>query len=137
LYDADCNLIDAATYYRGVGKNLVGQRRKIDDMPRDIEIAPPGRYLYGGNLIGHYGHFLISSLSRYWLGLFEDLSQFRIICHGAGTPSSWMSNAYMKEVFSSFGLTESNFVVFKRPTIVDEVLVPRLLLVALSCEILN
>jgi len=125
LYDADHNLVDAAAYYRGPGKNLIGQSAKTANAGRDAEVAPPGRYLYGGNLIGHYGHFLLSSLSRYWLGLFEDLSSFKIICHGAGTPHSWMSNAYMREIFEAVGLSTNNFIVFKRPTIVNEILVPR------------
>ena len=126
LYQADGELIDAAAYRRGPGRNLVGQQTKASNLnTSDFEHAPPGKYLYGGNLIGHYGHFLLSSLSRYWLMLFRDLRDFQIVCHGAGTPTSWWSNIFMREIFKALGLTVDNFVVFKRPTIVPEIMVPR------------
>jgi hypothetical protein len=125
LYDEDRNLIDGAAYYRGPGKNLIGQKIKAEDIKSHIEIAPPDRYLYGGNIIPHYGHFLISSLSRYWLGLFKDLKSFKIVCHAADAPTGWLSHPHIRDIFQAIGLSEDNFVVFKRPTVIPEIIIPR------------
>jgi capsular polysaccharide biosynthesis protein len=125
LFDADGATIEASNYYRGPGKNVVGQGLSTDLPLSSIDVAPPGKYLYGGNLINHYGHFLLSTLSRFWLAHIEDISHYRIVCHAAGTPSSWFSNRFVRDIFGSLGLTEKNFVVFKRPTLLPEVMVPR------------
>jgi hypothetical protein len=36
-----------------------------------------------------------------------------------------MSHHYIRDIFNSIGLTADNFVVFKRPTIIPEILIPR------------
>lgn len=125
IYDLDGRLIDAAAYYRGVGKNLVGQSSHQDLNDVDVEDAPPGRYLYGGNIISHYGHFLLSTLSRLWIGMNADLSSYKIVCHGAGTPQGWLSHPFIREIFEAIGIGAHNLVVFKRPTRLRAVDIPR------------
>lgn len=126
LYDEDRQIIDAAAYYRGYGKNLVGQQT-LSTLPPNLELeqAPPGRYLYGGNMISHYGHFLMSVLPRFWLGLFEDLSNYKVVFHGAGNPDGWLSHGFIRDFFEAIGLRRENFIVFKRPTIIPQIVVPR------------
>lgn len=125
MYDVDGRLIEAAAYYRGVGKNLIGQaeNHSLDGIP--LEYLPYGRYLYGGNLITHYGHFLLSTLSRYWMGLDSDLSSYKIVCHGQGTVDTWWSHRYVRDIFAAIGLAKENFIVLKRPAKFREITIPR------------
>lgn len=127
IYNLDGDLLDSAAYYRGPGKNLVGQQKKkeIDG----FEYSNNFKYLYGGNIIPHYGHFIISTMSRFWPVINEDLSKYKILCHGAGVPKGWFSHPFIRDIFSLMGLNESNFIVFKRPTLINEILIPRA-----SCE---
>ena len=125
LYDEDGILIDAAAYYRGAGKNLVGQSERIAVPKGDLEVAPPERYIYGGNLIFHFGHFLLSSLSRFWIGTRLNLRDYIFVCHGAGNPDGWWSHGYVRDIFQAVGLTRENFVTFRRPTRIPEIMVPR------------
>jgi capsular polysaccharide biosynthesis protein len=122
LYDEDGYLIRAAAYLRD--GCLVGQSdyQSLDGL--DLDEAPPGNYLYGGNMIAHFGHFLLSTLSRYWMGIDQDLSEYKILCHGAGVPEGWWSHRFIREIFSSVGLTVDNFVSFRRPTKVRLITVP-------------
>ncbi|OYV52945.1 MAG: hypothetical protein B7Z78_04500 [Rhodospirillales bacterium 20-60-12] len=90
----------------------------------EFETAPPGDYIYGGNLISHFGHFLLGFLSRFWIGQHLDLSKHKIICHGAGTPEGWLSHKFVRDILSSIGIDQHNLMVFKRPTIIENLLVP-------------
>ncbi len=125
LYAEDGSLIEAAAYYRGPGKRLIGQSPRQDLSGIDFESAPRGRYLYGGNIIAHFGHYLLNPFSRFWIGTRYDLSGYKILCHGAGTPAGWWSIDFLREIFMSQGLSQSNFVVFNRPTLIAEITVPR------------
>ncbi|PYE29975.1 uncharacterized protein DUF563 [Rhizobium sp. PP-WC-1G-195] len=125
LYTCNGTLVDAAAYYRGEGKNLVGQSFSQVMNSSSIEIAPPRKYLYGGPVFSHYGHFLLSTISRLWLGVDEDLSSYTIVCHGQGTVEGWWSFPYIRELFLASGLRRENFVVFKRPTMFKQIEVPR------------
>jgi capsular polysaccharide biosynthesis protein len=125
LYADDGTLIEAAAYYRGPGKTLIGQSPHQDLRGVDLEPAPRGRYLYGGSIIAHFGHYLLNSFSRYWIGTKYDLTGYKILCHGAGTPAGWWSLDFLAELFTSQGLRQSDFVVFKRPTMIPEITVPR------------
>ncbi len=123
LYDAEGRLIEAAAYLRD--GRLVGQSWSVDLETLAVTDAPPGPYLYGGNMIDHFGHFLISTLSRYWLGVEEDLSSYKILCHGQGVPQDWWAHTFIRDIFSAVGLGVDNFVVFKTPTRLQDIIVPR------------
>ncbi len=124
MYDRDGNLVQSAAYYRGPGKKLLGQSEHQDISDLKFERAPPGKYIYGGLMIDHFGHFLFSAFSRFWLGSFEDLSKYKIVCHGHGTPDGWFSHIYIRDIFEHLGLTMQNFIVLKRPTIFSEIVIP-------------
>lgn len=66
IYDRAGHLVDAAAYHRGPGKTLVGQSRWLDRAASRAGDAPDETYIYGGILIEHFGHFLLSSVSRFW-----------------------------------------------------------------------
>lgn len=124
LYDCDGRLIDAAAYYRGKG-TLIGQSFTQDLSLIRFESAPPGDYIYGGNMIAHFGHFMLSCISRFWLGLHLDLSKFKIVCHGAGNNKGWLSHPFIRDFMLAVGISEKNLYVMKRPTRFERIIVPR------------
>jgi capsular polysaccharide biosynthesis protein len=54
-----------------------------------------------------------------------DLRHCKIVCHGAGTPEGWWTHKPVREIFSALGLAQTNFVVFKRPTLFSNIQIPR------------
>jgi len=129
LYDASGNLIDAAAYYRGPGKSLVGQSKTVDLSQIQADDAPEDLYVYGGVLVEHFGHFITSSLSRYWpflnAGFHRQFSSRKILCHGVGGPDSWFTLPYMATPFEALDLARSGFIGFTRPTRIAKIVVAR------------
>jgi hypothetical protein len=68
---------------------------------------------------------LLSTLSRYWLGLEADLSRYKILCHSAFSPEEWWACTFIQEIFGALGLSVNNFVAFTTPTRINTVIVPR------------
>ena len=130
VYAADGSLIEAAAYRRGFDGKLVGQSPAMSFDGLAIRNAPPKhKYLYGGLFANHFGHFLMGVLARLWVGLREDLSEYKIVCHGVGGPNFWFSHQYIADLLGSIGLEKSNFVNFARPTRLSRVVIP-----AAACE---
>lgn len=126
LYGPDGVLIDAAAYRRGFGRTLIGQSQAMSFDKLEIESAPQHfRYLYGGHLFAHFGHFLLGVVPRLWMGLQLDLSDYKIVCHGRGTPKSWFSNRYIADLLASVGVKEDSIVNFSRPTRIASIVVPQ------------
>lgn len=96
--------------------------------------APDNRYIYGGRLTNHYGHFLIESLARYWhvgevslraRSRWSTSARPKILVHGYETETFGEKNTYAGEIFSALGLQQDDFVSFSRPLKVRELLIPR------------
>ena len=59
VFDADRNFVHEAVLWRG--RPLL----VADEVPERLEHLP-GRWVWGGVLIGHFGHFLMESTGRLW-----------------------------------------------------------------------
>ena len=68
MYDGDGNIIKSAAHRRGYDNQMLGQSEHRDISELKLQRAPPGRYMYGGLMYDHFGHFLLSTFSRFWLG---------------------------------------------------------------------
>lgn len=123
IYNDDGELVEAAAYRRG--PFLVGQSERQDLSHIQAETAPAGNYLYGGVVIFHYGHFLVSTLCRFWMATKADLKDYKIVCHGHGTPEQWFSIPFVREVLFALGLTHENLVVFDKPVRLPRLIIPR------------
>ena len=123
IYTSDGALVDAAAYYRGPGKTLVGQSFHLPPMAR-AEAAPMETCVYGGLLIPHYGHFVLSSIARCWPLADAGLGGHPVLCHlapGLAGPDL----PYMQDVFGALGLSRDCFVSFEAPTRIKRLIVPR------------
>lgn len=121
IYDESRKLIMDAAYLRGANQVLVGQSEVAEDK-EDIHDAPDGVYIYGGPIHSHFGHFIISTLARFWS--INPGNGVKILCHSHQKPSDWFSRPFTKDIFESLGLRESDFVCFSQPTRVERLIVP-------------
>jgi len=128
-YGPSGHLIDAAAYYRGPGKVTVGQSPWVDRSAFPAVDAPDETYIYGGTLIEHFGHFLLSSLSRFWPfaddALRASLGPHRILCHGVFGPDHWWGFDYMRATLLALGIPHGRLVRFPHPVRVRRLIVPR------------
>jgi hypothetical protein len=118
LYTGDGSLIPEAAYRRGADLALVGQSERIDIDRGAIDDAPFDTMIYGGPLLEHYGHFLLTTLARCWAidgsipVLFHAVPAVQD--HGAG---------HIVELLRHAGLENRSFS-FDRPTRIRRVVVP-------------
>lgn len=120
IFDAEGSLVVEAAYVRGESQDLVGQRRYVDPASLDIADGPYGTMIYGGPIIPHYGHFLLSSLARVWA--FDGSAPVLFHSHPAlfehGAP-------YIRDVTAAAGLTPRNACSLTRPTRIKQLVVPQ------------
>ena len=126
VYGRDGGLIDAGAYYRGPGQQLIGQSAH-KAWPPSVATADTRAMLYGGVLIDHFGHFLVSSVARLWpiLGPGFDRTSIRILFAGMGSAAQWWQLPYVASCFTALGLTHANIVHFPGPTRVPHLVIPR------------
>ena len=129
IYARDGRLVDAAAYYRGPGKLTVGQTMWVDRAAIPAGDAPDETYIYGGIFIQHFGHFLLSSLGRFWPfvdnALRARLGPYRILCHGMSGPDHWWTFPYKAEPLQALGIPKERLAWFAEPTRVRRLIVPR------------
>ena len=97
-------------------------------MPRSYDtisnVAPDASYVYAGWLHGHYGHFLLSSLSRFWAtASFADRNT-KILYHGPETAEQLFEKPFFSAIFSALDIGVDRFVSFSEPTIIRSLTIP-------------
>ena len=97
-------------------------------MPQSYEtirnVAPDASYVYAGWLHGHYGHFLLSSLSRFWAtASFADRNT-KILYHGPETAEELFEKPFFSAIFSALDIGVDRFVSFSEPTIIRSLTIP-------------
>jgi len=124
VYHRDGRLVEAAAYYRGPHKTLVGQSpitslrgAKMDFIDEDM--------VYGGPVITHYGHFLTACLPRLWHISTTGGSRRRILCHGHEDPAGWFAHDFIRAILTALGLSAENFVRLASPSVIRRLWVPR------------
>ena len=91
-------------------------------MPRSYDtitnVAPNANYVYAGWLHGHYGHFLLSSLSRFWAtASFADRNT-KTLHHGSETAEQLFETPFFSAIFSALNIGVDRLVSFSEPTMV-------------------
>ena len=119
VYGSDGRLIAEAAYRRGSDLALVGQSEALDLAAFDIADAPFATMIYGGPIIAHYGHFILTSLARLWAldGSHPALFHSDPLIHDHRTP-------FIRLLLDAAGLTPHNSFSFNRPTRIGTLLVP-------------
>ncbi len=120
IFDANGSLVTEAAYVRGDSQDLVGQRLYVDPASLDIVDSPYHTMIYGGPIIPHYGHFLLSSLARVWA--LDGSAPALFHSH----PALFEHRApYIRDVTAAAGLTPKNACSLTQPTRIKRLLVPQ------------
>jgi capsular polysaccharide biosynthesis protein len=78
----------------------------------------PGRFIYGGVLFNHYGHFLIDTLCRFWyLRGHDDLAIWHRRPQNPIEP-------WQEQLFTMLGIHVEPWLVIDEPAHVDELVIP-------------
>jgi capsular polysaccharide biosynthesis protein len=97
----------------------------VQPIPASVEKAPANDYVYGGHISVHFGHFIVTTLPRYWPYLKTGIGSRKIVCHGHfGDLERWFTFPFVKEFFGVLGLEIKDFVTFDRPTLLPSIDIP-------------
>jgi hypothetical protein len=104
-------------------KDIILQRHYgecgIVDIPNGIEYKSNVQdvVIYGGILFNHFGHFILESLSRYWI--LKNLNNVKIAWHVRGQDQilNWQ-----KEIFNLLNIDTDNFIIINQPYIFENLM---------------
>ena len=106
IYTSAGDLVEEAAYRRGPGPVLVGQSQKR------------------GLALGHYGHFLLDTLSRHWFNP-ETHSDAPLLYHRTDHPlDEWRKRSFVTSCFDAAGFGSRKAVSFDVPTLIPRLIVP-------------
>lgn len=106
-------------------------------------VTQRGRWLYGGGLHHHFGHFLTESLGRLWAmeplrdwadGIVWTLASPRP-GHAARFASQTLARPYIQDTLRLLGLDRKKLLVVIRPTIFEHLAVPSALMLNASADV--
>jgi len=126
VYSENGSLIRAAAYLRGPGSSLVGQSESLDSwsLPSEKISCSGTHYIYGGPVIPHFGHWLLSSICRYWPLIRRRTRPFKIVCHASNRPAEWFGVQYIKTILNALELSADDFFVPESPVIFERLEIP-------------
>ena len=125
LFDNGRKLITQAAFWQG------GPPRTPSQVPitrlswREVtEEAPDPSYIYGGIMHEHYGHFLLSTYSRYWNHALLADSRRKILYHSDHDMEFWFARPYVAAILGGLGLSPDRFVRFHTSLRIREIVLP-------------
>lgn len=125
VFDAAGGLVPAAGFYQGANHALAMQETRSNlDLSQVTEEAPDDVYWYCGCMHGHYGHFLLSTLSRFWPFATGARGSAKVLLNAGTTPAEWLASPHVAFAFRGLGLQEADLVSFRRPTRIRRLLIP-------------
>jgi hypothetical protein len=125
LYDHGRKLVSQAAFWQGGPPHTPSQASITRLSFRDVRAeAPDQSYIYGGVIHEHYGHFLLSTYSRYWNhALLADTSR-KILYHSDHDITHWLARPYVAAIMTGLGLSPERFVRFDTSVRVREIVIP-------------
>ncbi|GJD79209.1 glycosyltransferase family 61 protein [Methylobacterium gregans] len=121
-YDSDGRLIEQAAYKRGPGRQLLGQSQSMEADLEFLYVDAMG--IYGGLNLPYYGHYLLSTLPRYWYDLKRSYPGSKIYIHVMEGLAHWFSRPFVLQTMTALGLTLDDFVAIDRPLRIRTLVVP-------------
>lgn len=122
VYQSDGTLIEAAAHKRGPGRLLLGQSERM--WPRQDFAYIDETAVYGGLTIPHFGHFLLSSLSRHWRNWKDSFPSAKIYMHTMENLDVWLARPYIRQIMGALGYDAADFVPISTPLRVRHLIVP-------------
>lgn len=125
LFDWAGKRVPEGSLFRGIPypQNISGSPVSSIEPSTVDRYAHGGPYVYLGKIEKHYGHFLVSTLSRLWHPAFKDAG-YKILYTNTDSIDELFKLHHIAEIFGAFGLSPDRFMRFAGPVIIDHVLVP-------------
>ena len=118
LYDLAGAAIEAACNFRGPGKQPISQLL-LAKVPGEIETLSDQQFLYVGHIHQHFGHFITTSLSRFWCVQQTALrNSSKLLYHDTLAPVHLFASPYRNPIFRALDLAPDNFVRFQQPVLI-------------------
>jgi capsular polysaccharide biosynthesis protein len=118
------NAIEAGVNRRGPKRNPISRDLQVE-LPPTLESAPDGDFVYIGDVHAHFGHFITTTLSRFWYLLqAPERSSLKLLYHGLANrnarqaPERQFEKPYIAQIIRAFNLTPQNFVSLDKPTLI-------------------
>ena len=109
--------------YRGPERHLVLPSQKITALPDRLKRLK-GAYFYVGPFHPHYGHYLLSTLSRFWPLAHDKLNGRKILYDSAGPADEKFKHSHVSVTMNALGVSPEDFSHVSEPMWVDDVIVP-------------
>jgi len=124
IYDKDGLLIRASSYSRYEERSLIGQTAQVSS-PEASAVTDDDYYLYCGPLVPHFGHFLLSSLSRLWPLITRNMDGVKLLFHCDHPIKAHIENhPYMRKFIEYMGIDGSRLCSFHETTLVRNLIIP-------------
>jgi len=113
VYREDGRIAPSAALYHGPRRHAIYPEQNTPfPVARTQWAYDPASYFYCGAVYPHYGHCLLSTLSRYWIFSRRREVGNKILFHGAHP----FSLPFLAFWLRHCGLSEADFVTFEHPT---------------------
>ncbi|WP_175514051.1 glycosyltransferase family 61 protein [Oceanisphaera psychrotolerans] len=101
--------------------------------PEKLKSHLPGKYIYLGSFgYNHYGHFITEQIGMIYLALMNDFNEYQLIFHpnlpghfGSKFNSTDDFPKYIIDILSLLNLNLRRFVFLDKPTLIEEVIIPK------------
>ena len=126
LYDRARRMITASGTFRGVPALAPVHGGFVSDLDPDLVDAMVDRpgLVFGGYLDSHFGHFLLSSLSRFWWIRFAADPAAKIVVLNQGSLAALFDRPFIRDTLGVLGLGIDDFLTFDQPVRIRQIAVP-------------
>lgn len=128
LFDSARRFIPSSVDIRGPGDMPSWQRTDwpaewAAGLPADVPEAPEDTYLFLGGAHLHYGHFLVTTLPRFW-PLMQGRGPVPILCYAPTHEALWQPYRFAVDILARLGLSVRDIQAFEAPMRLRRVIVP-------------
>ncbi|UHC15831.1 glycosyltransferase family 61 protein [Methylobacterium currus] len=128
LFDAARHFIPESVDVRGSGTTPSWQRTDWpqdwpDGPPASVAEAPEETYLFLGGAHLHYGHFLVTTLPRFW-PLLRAQAPAPVLCYAPAHPALWQPFRFAVDILALLGLDVRDIHAFEAPMRLRRAIVP-------------
>ena len=126
LFDRAGRLITAGAAFRGVPHlHLIGTEYTSSIDPTSVsKFADRDDMVFCGVMHGHYGHYLVGSLCRYWWITVGEALAGRCLILNAAPPETLLKIPFIRDTLSPLGISADSIVCFREPVRIRRLVVP-------------
>ena len=124
IYDFGRKLITQSVYFRGPDvREVAPPIAMLHDYNSIQAYAEDDEYIYIGHIHDHYGHFILSTVSRLWHKIFLE-TDLKIIYSSTTNFEDQLNKPIVSAVLDATGISRDRFVRFDEPKKLRKVYIP-------------